>query len=44
MQAVNNLFKWSFYISSATGLMIFGAIFASWLIVEILVILVGITA
>jgi len=44
MQAVNSIFKWSFYISSATGFMIIGGIVTSWLMVEILVILVGMTA
>jgi len=44
MQTVNNVFKWSFYLSSMTGMMILGSIFASWFVIEMLVVLVGITA
>ena len=43
-QAVNNVVKWSFFISSATGLMLLGGVFASWLVIQTLVVLTGITA
>lgn len=44
MQAVNNVFKWSFYLSDMTGLTILLSIVASWLVIELLVVLVDITA
>ena len=44
MQTVNNVFKWSFYLSGMTGLVILAGIFASWLSIEMLVVLVDITA
>ena len=44
MQAVNNVFKWSFYLSGMTGLTILLSIVTSWLAIELLVVLVGITA
>ena len=44
MQTLNNVFKWSFYISSMTGLTILAGIAASWLAIELLVVLVDITA
>lgn len=43
-QTVNNVVKWSFFISSATGLMLLGGAFASWLVIQTLVMLTGITA
>ena len=43
-QTVNNVVKWSFFISSATGLMLLGGVFASWLVIQTLVVLTGITA
>lgn len=44
MQTVNNVFNWSCFISGVTGLMLFGAVAASWMVVEVLVVLVDITA
>jgi len=44
MQAATSVLRWSFYISSMTGLMIMSAIFASWGIIEMLVVLVDISA
>lgn len=44
MQTINNVFKWSFVISGASGLMLMGGIFASWLAVQTLVVLTGMTA
>lgn len=41
---MNNVFKWSCVISSMTGLTLLSGIFASWLVIEILVVLVGIDA
>ena len=43
MQTVNNVFKWSFYLSGMTGMTILVSIVASWLAIELLVVLVGIT-
>lgn len=44
MQTVENVVKWSFYVSGMTGLVILAGIFASWLSIELLVVLVDITA
>lgn len=44
MQVINNVFKWSFVISGVSGLMFIGGVFASWLVIQTLVLLTGITA
>ena len=44
MQTANNVFNWSCFISGVTGLMVFGAVAASWMVVEVLVVLVDVTA
>ena len=44
MQTLNNVFNWSCFISGVTGLMLMGAVFASWLLIEVLVVLVDVTA
>ena len=44
VQAVNNVLKWSFLVSGMTGLLLVGGIFATWLLIEILAVLAGITA
>jgi hypothetical protein len=44
MQITNNILKWSFVLSSASGLLFLGSVFASWLIIQILVVLTGIAA
>ncbi|MGB5280566.1 MAG: hypothetical protein WBO14_10345 [Gammaproteobacteria bacterium] len=44
MQTVNNVLKWSFLVSVMTGLLLVGSIFATWLLIEMLAVLVGITA
>ncbi len=41
MQTMNNIFQWSCFISGMTGLTLLSGIFASWLVIEILVVLVG---
>ena len=43
MQTVNNVLKWSFMVSGMTGLLLVGGIFATWLLIEMLAVLVGIT-
>ena len=44
MQTVNNVIKWSFVFSSMSGLMILTGVFAIWLAIEMLVVLIDITA
>lgn len=44
MQTANNVFNWSCFISGVTGLFLFGAVAASWMVVEVLVVLVDVTA
>jgi len=44
MQTVNNVVRWSFLISGVSGFMLLSVAAVSWLLVEILVVLVGITA
>ena len=44
MQAVNDVFKWAFCISGMTGLAILASIVISWFVIELLVVLVEITA
>ena len=43
MQTVNNVLKWSFMVSGITGLLLVGGIFATWILIEMLAVLVGIT-
>ena len=43
MQTVNNVLKWSFMVSGITGLLLVGGIFATWLLIEMLAVLAGIT-
>jgi hypothetical protein len=43
MQNVNNVLKWSFMVSSMTGLLLMESIFSTWLLIEMLAVLVGIT-
>ena len=43
MQIVNNLFKWSFYISGLTLLMLMAGIVSIWLIIEILAVMASMT-
>lgn len=43
MQTVNNVLKWSLVLSGMTGLLLVGGIFATWLLIEMLAVLVGIT-
>lgn len=40
---INNVLKWSFFVSGMTGFMLLGSIFATWLLIEMLAVLVGIT-
>jgi len=42
IQTVNYVLKWSFAISGMTALMLLGGIFAIWLLIEMLAVLVGI--
>lgn len=44
MQTVNNVLKWSCYISGVTGLMVLSGVLASWFVIEMLVVLVDVTA
>jgi len=44
MQTMNNVVKWSCFISGMTGWTLLNGIFVSWLVIEILVVLVGINA
>lgn len=44
MHTVNNVIKWSFAISGMTVLTLLGTIFAIWLLIEMLVVLIGITS
>jgi hypothetical protein len=44
MQTVNNVLKWSFLVSGMSGLLLAGSVFATWLLIEMLAVLVGITA
>lgn len=44
MQTINQVFNWSCFLSGVTGLMVLGAASASWVIIEVLVLLVDITA
>ena len=44
MQTVNNVLKWSLMLSGMTGLLLVGGIFTTWLLIEMLAMLVGITA
>mgnify|MGYP001823365527 CR=1 FL=1 len=43
MQAVNNVLKWSLMLSGMTGLLLVGGIVATWLLIEILAVVEGIT-
>ena len=43
IQTVNNVLKWSFMVSGMTGLLLVGGIFSTWLLIEMLAVLVGIT-
>ena len=44
MQTVNNVLKWSFFISGMSGVMLLSGVFAIWLAIETLVVLIDITA
>ena len=44
MQTVNEVVKWSFFVSSMTSMMLLGGIFASWFVIEMLVVLIDTTA
>ncbi len=44
MQSVNNVLKWSFLVSSMSGIMLMTGVFAIWLAIEMLVVLIDITA
>lgn len=44
MQTANNVLKWSVVLSGMTGMMILGGIFTTWLMIQLLVVLTGITA
>ena len=44
MQTMNNVVKWSCFIGGMTGWTLLNGIFVSWLVIEILVVLVGINA
>lgn len=44
MQTANNVLKWSFVISGMTSFMLLGGIFATWLMIQMLVLLTGISA
>ena len=44
MQTINNMFKWSLMVSGMTGLLLVGGIFSTWLLIEMLAVLVGISA
>lgn len=43
MHTANNVLKWSAFISGMTSLMVLGGIFSIWLMIEVLVLLAGIT-
>jgi len=40
MQIVSNIVKWSFYVTGLAALIFMGAILASYLIIEILILLI----
>lgn len=44
MHTANNILKWSFVVSGATVLVILAGVFATWLMIQLLVLLTGITA
>ena len=44
MQTVNNVFKWSCFIGGITGYMVLSGVVASWFLIEVLVVLVDVTA
>lgn len=44
MHTVNNVLKWSCVVSGMTVLTILGGIFALWLLIEMLVVLIGVTS
>jgi len=44
MQTVNNVLKWSFLVSGMSGIMLISGVFAIWLAIEMLVVLIDITA
>jgi hypothetical protein len=44
MQAVNNIFKWSFYTVTFAGLLIIGGVFGFWLSIETVIFLMGVGA
>ena len=44
MQTMNKLMKWSAIISGMSGLMVLGVIFSTWLVIEMMALMVGITS
>lgn len=40
MHTVNNIFKWSFYLSGISAFIVLGSIFAFWLMIEVLTFLI----
>ncbi len=44
MHTVNNVFKWSCYISGVTGLLILSGVLAIWFLIEVLVLLIEVNA
>jgi hypothetical protein len=44
VEIMNNILKWTFFISGMSGLMLLSGVFAAWLLIEALVVLIDITA
>lgn len=40
MHTINNVFKWSLYFSSITASIVLGGLFALWLMIEVLTLLI----
>ena len=44
MQTVSSVLQWSFVISGITSVMALSGVFASWFLIQLLVVLTGVTA
>jgi uncharacterized membrane protein len=44
MQTMSNVLKWTVFVGGMSGLMLLSGIFAAWLMIEALVVLVNFTA
>lgn len=44
METMNKLMKWSAIIGGMSGLMVLGVIFSTWLVIEMMALMVGITS